>query len=69
MKRMNPEAWEKLRKENPGEWWRLYMDFINNPKNSHRCEECPENMEFERQWNRSPCGQYHCWVDIHNRKE
>mgnify|MGYP000087936901 CR=1 FL=1 len=69
MKRMSPEAWEKLRKENPATWLRLYREFMDNPDNSHDCERCPENQEMGDQWNKFPCDQYHCWVDIHNRKE
>lgn len=68
MKRMNPEAWEKLRKENPATWLRLYREFMYTANNSHRCEKCPENREMEN-GGRLPCGQYNCWVNVHNRKE
>lgn len=63
--KMNPEAWERLRKENPATWLRLYREFMYTEDNSHRCENCPENREMDDNWNKCPCGQYHCWVDIH----
>lgn len=66
MKRMSPEAWEKLRKESSATWLRLYQKFMDTADNSHRCECCPENRKME-DGGRLPCGQYHCWVDIHNK--
>lgn len=43
-----------------------YVESINNPKNKHNCEKCPENAGFDS-WpgNRLPCGQFHCWVELH----
>lgn len=43
-----------------------YVKFMNNPSNSHNCAQCPENAGFDA-WpgNRLPCGQFHCWVDLH----
>lgn len=34
--------------------------------NSGNCAECPYNEGFS-EWpgNRLPCGQFHCWVDLH----
>ena len=47
-----------------------YIHFMCNPENSLNCAECPENEE--RDLNRAdrcyPCGQQHCWVDIHCRE-
>lgn len=68
MKRMSPEAWEKLRKENPAAWLRLYREFMYAANNSHHCEGCPENREME-DCGRLPCGQFNCWVNIHNSRD
>ncbi len=40
-----------------------YIEFMCNPNNIGNCENCPE-----RCMNNStnlPCGQYHCWVELH----
>lgn len=42
-----------------------YVDFMYNPGNSHRCEECPENHGCSSWQGNFPCGQQHCWVDCH----
>lgn len=44
-----------------------YVNFMNDANNSHNCAQCPENAGFDA-WpgNRLPCGQFHCWVDLHN---
>ena len=43
-----------------------YVSFMNNPANSSNCSECPANEDFS-EWPgyRKPCGQFHCWVDLH----
>ena len=43
-----------------------YIEFMNDPNNSHNCVKCPENAGFDT-WpgNRLPCGQFNCWVDLH----
>lgn len=43
-----------------------YLNFMCNSENSHNCESCPENNNFNS-WpgNRKPCGQFNCWVDLH----
>ncbi len=43
-----------------------YRKFMNNPENSHNCANCPENYNASA-WpgHRLPCGQFHCWVDLH----
>lgn len=46
-----------------------YISFMYNPKNSHTCEGCPENRDFDNWQDRLPCGQYHCWVDCHCSEE
>ena len=38
-----------------------YLRFMWDPKNSHNCEECPENSNSRP----LPCGQQNCWVDCH----
>ena len=43
-----------------------YRCFINNPDNSHRCDICPHNIGCKVAL---PCGQYHCWVDLHTTRE
>ena len=47
---------------------REYKEFMFNEENSMNCENCPENHGFSA-WpeNRLPCGQFHCWVDLHNK--
>ena len=44
-----------------------YVKFMNDKNNEHNCAQCPENAGFDA-WpgNRLPCGQFHCWVDLHN---
>lgn len=46
-----------------------YRDWMYNPKNSHKCDECPENRGFDSWQDRLPCGQWNCWVDCHCREE
>ncbi|MBR4590204.1 MAG: hypothetical protein IKO36_06005 [Bacteroidaceae bacterium] len=46
-----------------------YIDFMYNPKNSHRCGDCPENRGFSSWGGNLPCGQQNCWVDCHCRQE
>lgn len=43
---------------------RNYKKFMANIDNSHRCNNCPANEGKEGDV--LPCGQYHCWVDVHN---
>lgn len=43
-----------------------YKDFMVNPCNSHKCDACPANEQRIHTTERVlPCGQYHCWVDVH----
>lgn len=42
-----------------------YLKFMNDPENSHRCDECPENNGCSNWQNKLPCGQWKCWVDLH----
>lgn len=42
-----------------------YIKFMYNEENSHNCENCPENNDFDDWQGRLPCGQWHCWVDCH----
>jgi len=37
--------------------------------NYMNCTECPYNEEFDDWQNRLPCGQWHCWVDVHCHPE
>ncbi len=39
-----------------------YKQFMYDSDNSHNCGNCPENNGNE---DTLPCGQQHCWVDIH----
>jgi len=41
-------------------------EFLCNPKNIGNCADCPMN-EGQSEWpgNRPPCGQFHCWVEVH----
>ena len=45
-----------------------YKAFMYDPKNSHNCKECTMNEGFSA-WpeSRLPCGQFHCWVDVHGK--
>lgn len=43
------------------------QEFFYNIGNEYNCNNCPfagivENLSV----NQLPCGQYHCWVTIHN---
>ena len=44
---------------------REYIKFMYNPKNSHNCDECPENINSDSWQGKLPCGQQNCWVDCH----
>ena len=44
---------------------REYIKFMYNPKNSHNCYECPENINSDSWKGKLPCGQQNCWVDCH----
>ena len=47
-----------------------YLKFMYNPKNSHKCDICPENRGEESSFEyRLPCGQQNCWVDCHCKEE
>mgnify|MGYP004512933483 FL=1 len=39
-----------------------YIKFMYDPQNSHNCDICPENQDFN---GINPCGQQNCWVDCH----
>lgn len=44
-----------------------YREFMTTPSNSHKCENCPANEGRKHTTERVlPCGQYQCWVDVHN---
>lgn len=45
-----------------------YLDFMTNPENSHNCHSCPENKGMDAWQDRKPCGQWHCWVDLHVKR-
>lgn len=47
---------------------RKYLDFMCNPENSHNCENCPENKRDDGWQGRWPCGQWHCWVNLHCKR-
>lgn len=40
-----------------------------NPANSHRCENCPDNVGCSDWQGCLPCGQQNCWVDCHCKGE
>lgn len=42
-----------------------YVDFMYNPDNAFRCEDCPENRDFDNWQGTLPCGQQNCWVECH----
>lgn len=44
-----------------------YIHFMCNPDNSYNCNECPERESGRGDG--LPCGQQHCWVDIHCKEE
>lgn len=44
-----------------------YKAFMYNMDNAHNCANCPENR-MENRSNQLPCGQYHCWVELHHQK-
>ena len=59
--------WEKMLekpwKDVAGIYVHEYNHFMDNPKNAMNCEDCPENKGHNQ--GIGPCGQQHCWVDIH----
>lgn len=42
-----------------------YKEFMEDPNNSHSCNNCPENKGNFHEAD-LPCGQQNCWVDCHN---
>lgn len=40
-------------------------DFLYNPDNIQNCENCPYNEDISSNNTDNPCGQYHCWVEVH----
>ena len=63
MKKLNKNEWDELWQNNKYEYRDRYLEFINNIKNSHCCEFCPENGCFSSWQDRLPCGQWRCWVN------
>ena len=52
--------------EQPSEAVAEYRRFMADSNNSHKCAGCPANQDMESGIdNRFPCGQFHCWVDLH----
>ena len=47
-----------------------YIRVMNNESNIGNCSECPENNNFSS-WpgTKLPCGQFHCWVELHCKSE
>lgn len=66
--KMLTSKWEALRKTDPVGYLRKYREFMYSMGNSHDCENCPENREMDNGW-QLPCGQFHCWVDVHNWRD
>lgn len=46
-----------------------YKAFMYDKGNVHNCANCPENRMENRSNNQLPCGQYHCWVELHQKGE
>lgn len=42
-----------------------YCEFMYCRSNSHCCDNCPANQDFDNWQGRFPCGQFKCWVDVH----
>ena len=46
-----------------------YKEFMETPCNSYNCKNCPANEGRNHSIEQVlPCGQFNCWVDIHNKK-
>ena len=45
-----------------------YLEFMLTPENSRNCQQCPENKNMDAWQDRKPCGQWHCWVDLHTKR-
>ena len=46
-----------------------YCEFMYDKNNVYNCEHCPEYKDPEQYvvgHDQLPCGQYKCWVEIHN---
>ena len=48
-----------------------YREFMYDPDNHYNCKKCPENRNAPVGFNFNilPCGQYHCWVDLHCKEK
>lgn len=67
------KPWDEMTNEEQVAYRDAYIEFMYNPKNAGRCDDCPENMGFDplnsAGYICGPCGQQNCWVDAHCRKE
>ena len=54
-----------MAKKEYDEYVKGYTDFMYDPDNIRKCDNCPENNGFDDWQDRLPCGQYHCWVSVH----
>lgn len=51
----------KMKEEHPNN----YVDFMLNPENANKCDDCPENIGSDSWQGKLPCGQQNCWVTLH----
>ena len=58
---MTLKQWAELAEQDYGKYKVEYRRWMQNPENSHNCENCPENSGYDG----LPCGQQNCWVDLH----
>ena len=42
-----------------------YIDFMCNINNAYDCDHCPECGRYPHRMSGNPCGQMHCWVEVH----
>ncbi len=45
----------------------MYFDMYD-PENIRNCDECPMNEGIRSGDTDLPCGQFHCWVEIHCKR-
>ena len=48
---------------------RNVIHWLCDERNSHNCSECFYNHGNDDWQGRLPCGQFHCWVDMHTKED
>ncbi len=65
---MTEQEWFEFEKRDHDAYIKAVKAFIYDESNIGNCVECPYNREEHSAIDsRLPCGQYHCWIRLHNQ--